>query len=219
MGQKIHPLGFRLGITQKHRSQWFAKTQNYPRLLLEDLFLRETILKRFNNAGISTIEIQRKLDQIQIEIRTSQPKRIIGRGKVIMTKLRDDLEKELRISRIRQEKPPAKIGMYVTTISKPFSEAALIGEFLVEQLEKRVAFRQALRKALKQVKKAGIKGIKIQISGRLNGAEIARTEWVRQGRVPLQTLRADINYSYRTAKTIYGILGIKVWTFNGEVNE
>lgn len=242
MGQKIHPLGLRLGITQKHKSQWFAKTKEYPQLVIEDRFLRQIIHDKFSNAGITDIEIQRKsqllLKKIKIKIRTARPRIIVGRKGKGLLDLRTELDQKLKSFRSKndfsrmgnqpkitteeisfQKKGDSKIGItiHVTKPANPNSEAAFIAEFLVKQLEKRVRFRKALKKAMVQAEKARVEGIKIQISGRLNGAEIARSEWVREGRIPLQTLRADIDYSYQTAKTIYGLLGIKVWIFKGEV--
>ena len=220
MGQKIHPLGFRLGITQKHRSQWFAKFSNYPELMVEDNFLRKFIFGKFLDAGITDIEIHRKLDQIKIEIKTARPGIIIGRDGSGLENLRKELEQKLKKNRTQNvtlSQQSAQIGIHVSELANPDAEAAFIVEFLVEQLEKRVAFRRAVKQAIQRAQRARVKGIKIQISGRLNGAEIARSEWVREGRVPLQTLRADIDYCYRTAKTIYGLLGIKVWIFKGEL--
>lgn len=220
MGQKIHPLGFRLGITQNHRSQWFAKPMNYPKLISEDNFLRKLILAKFENAGITEIKIERKLDQIKLEIKTARPGIIIGRDGSGLETLRQDLIQKLkkhRVTNLLFLQQSVQISIYVSELANPDTEAGFIVEFLVEQLEKRVAFRRAVKQAIQRAQRARIKGIKIQISGRLNGAEIARSEWVREGRVPLQTLRADIDYCYRTAKTIYGLLGIKVWIFKGEL--
>ena len=230
MGQKIHPVGFRIGITKKHQSQWFARPSEYSFFLLEDRFLRNYLLQSFRDASISYMGIQRKsneqdqktnevFDLIKIEIRAASPGILIGRNGQAVQQLRDDLEKKLQKSRQKQNKPNVRIAMKVNDVPNPYSEAVLIAGFLVEQLEERVAFRRALRKTLRLVKIARLQGVKLQISGRLNGAEIARTEWIRKGRVPLQTLRADIDYSYRTANTIYGILGIKVWAFRGDISE
>lgn len=227
MGQKVHPLGFRLGITKKHRSQWFAKTNNYPQLVIEDDFLRKNIFEKFADAGIADIDIQRKLDQVKIEIRAARPGILVGRDGSGLNDLRQNLQEKLKQFRIKSlpysilSEPNTntkltQIAIYVTKLANPAAEAAFIAEFIVEQLEKRVAFRRAVRQAVQRAQKADVKGIKIQVSGRLNGAEIARSEWVREGRVPLQTLRAEIDYCYRTAKTIYGLLGIKVWIFQGE---
>ena len=241
MGQKIHPLGFRLNITQNYRSHWFAKTSQYPQLVFEDKFLRQYLSERFSDAGISTIVIQRKLDQIKIEISAARPGIIAGRNKNGLELLRKDLTNKIKKNRAQnnyltmysrashvpkpnnymtteiQSKQSVQLSIHVTKLANPNAEASFIADFLVEQLEKRIAFRRALRQAIQRSQRARVKGIKIQISGRLNGAEIARTEWTREGRVPLQTLRADIDYSYKTAKTIYGLLGIKIWVFKEEV--
>ena len=226
MGQKVNPLGFRLGITQKHRSQWFVKDSQYSQLAIEDYFLRKKVFSSFAEAGITEISIQRKLDQIQIEIRTARPGVLVGRDGSRLEELRKNLEQSLNKFRNRNfyfyKKPSSEgfqkpqIAIHVTKLSNPDVEAAFIADFLVEQIEKRIPFRRAIKQAIQRVQRARVKGIKIQISGRLNGAEIARSEWLREGRVPLQTLRANIDYSYRTAKTIYGIIGIKIWIFKGE---
>lgn len=232
MGQKVHPLGFRLGIIQKHRSQWFSKTYNYSQLIIEDNLLRKTILERFWKAGIVDIKIDRKIDQIKIELRAARPDILVGRDTKNLENLRKDLEKELKKHQTERNSITSKISqlqtkvsnnelkgqiiLSITKIATPNLEAAFLAELLVEQLEKRIAFRRAVKQVLKRAKQAHVKGIKIQVSGRLNGAEIARSEWVREGRVPLQTLRAEIDYSFKTAKTIYGLLGIKIWIFKGE---
>lgn len=227
MGQKIHPLGFRLGITQKHKSQWFIKDKEYSQLAIEDFFLRKLLFRKFLEAGITDISIQRKLDQIQIEIQAARPGVIVGREGTGLEELRKELEKKLKIYRkenfyFYQKTFPdgfqlPQVALHVTKLVNPDLEAAFLADFVVEQIEKRVPFRRAVKQTIQRAQRARIKGIKIQVSGRLNGAEIARSEWVREGRVPLQTLRADIDYSYRTAKTIYGIIGIKVWIFKGEL--
>nr|AIU44611.1 ribosomal protein S3 [Cyanophora paradoxa] len=209
MGQKIHPIGFRLGITQKHRSCWFANTKQYPTLLQEDHLIRQYIEKNLSNAGIAQIYIQRKADRIELELRTARPGVVVGRGGAGIEILRKGL-KDL----LGEQK---QIRINVIEVKQIDAEAALIGEFITQQLERRVAFRRIVRKAITRAQRAGIEGIKIQISGRLNGAEIARSEWSREGRVPLQTLRAEIDYSYKRAQTIYGVLGVKVWIFKGEV--
>ena len=209
MGQKIHPLGFRLRITQDHRSSWFADKKNYPSILEEDYKIRTHINKDLGSAGISKIEINRKSDQIELEIHTSRPGIIVGRSGSGIEKLKEDLTKIVATD--------SKIRINVTELKNMDADANLIGEFIAQQLEKRVAFKRATRQAIKKAQRANVKGIKVQVSGRLNGAEIARSEWVREGRVPLQTLRADIDYATKEALTTYGKLGIKVWVFNGEV--
>jgi len=209
MGQKTHPLGFRLGITQKHRSSWFELKEFYPSTLEEDYKIRQYLEKNLSGAGISKIEINRKSDQIELEIHTSRPGVIVGRSGSNIEKLKEELGKVLKSSR--------QIRINVTELTKADSDASLIGEFIAQQLEKRVAFRRATRQAIQKAQRLNIQGIKVQVSGRLNGAEIARSEWVREGRVPLQTLRADIDYATKRAQTTYGVLGVKVWVFNGEL--
>lgn len=209
MGQKTHPLGFRLGITQTHRSSWFATTKNYPNTLEEDFKIRTYLEKELSAAGLSKILIHRKSDQIEVELQTSRPGIVVGRSGSGIEKIKTDLNKLTRNSK--------QIRVNVTELSKPDGDASLIAEFIAQQLEKRVAFKRATRQAIQRAQKVNVQGIKVQVSGRLNGAEIARTEWVREGRVPLQTLRADIDYATKEASTIYGILGIKVWVFNGEI--
>lgn len=209
MGQKIHPLGFRLRITQDHRSSWFADKKNYPSILEEDYKIRTHINKDLGSAGISKIEINRKSDQIELEIHTSRPGIIVGRSGSGIEKLKEDLTKIVTTD--------SKIRINVTELKNMDADANLIGEFIAQQLEKRVAFKRATRQAIQKAQRANVQGIKVQVSGRLNGAEIARSEWVREGRVPLQTLRADIDYATKEALTTYGKLGIKVWVFNGEV--
>ena len=209
MGQKTHPLGFRLGITQNHRSSWFELKESYPSVLEEDYKIRTYLEKTLSSAGISKIEIHRKSDQIELDIHTSRPGVIVGRSGSNIEKLKEDLNKNLKTSR--------QIRINVTELAKADSDASLIAEFIAQQLEKRVAFKRATRQAIQKAQRLNIKGIKVQVSGRLNGAEIARSEWVREGRVPLQTLRADIDYATKRAQTTYGVLGVKVWVFNGEL--
>jgi small subunit ribosomal protein S3 len=214
VGQKIHPVGFRLGITQEHQSRWFASPSRYPELLQEDYKLRKYIdekLGRYaqNNAGICQVKIERKADQIDLEVQTARPGVVVGRGGQGIESLRTGLQQLLGGTR--------QIRINVVEVQKVDANAFLIAEYIAQQLERRVSFRRVVRQAIQRAQRAGIQGIKIQVSGRLNGAEIARTEWTREGRVPLHTLRADIDYSYCTAKTVYGILGIKVWVFKGEI--
>lgn len=210
MGQKIHPIGLRLGITQEHRSRWFADAKRYPALLQEDFQIRKYVDKTLNNAGISTIRIERKAEQIELEIRTARPGVVVGRGGAGIESLRQGLQQQLGGS-------DRQIRINVVEVDRVDADAALIGEYIVQQLERRVSFRRVVRQAIQRAQRAGVQGLKIQVSGRLNGAEIARTEWTREGRVPLHTLRANIDYSYRTAQTTYGVLGVKVWVFKGEI--
>lgn len=214
MGQKIHPVGFRLGVTQEHQSRWFADPSRYPELLQEDHKLRQYIERKLgryaqNNAGISEVRIDRKADQIDLEVRTARPGVVVGRGGQGIESLRTGLQQLLGSNR--------QIRINVVEVQRVDADAFLIAEYIAQQLERRVSFRRVVRQAIQRAQRAGVQGIKIQVSGRLNGAEIARTEWTREGRVPLHTLRADIDYSYCTAKTVYGILGIKVWVFKGEI--
>jgi len=209
MGQKTHPLGFRLGITQTHRSSWFELKEQYPSVLEEDYKIRNYLETTLSTACISKIEIHRKSDQIELEIHTSRPGTIVGRSGSGIEKLKDELSKIVHHNK--------QIRINVSELNKPDSNAALIAEFIAQQLEKRVAFRRATRQAIQKAQRVNIEGIKVQVSGRLNGAEIARSEWVREGRVPLQTLRADIDYAIKRAQTTYGVLGVKVWVFNGEL--
>lgn len=208
MGQKTHPLGFRLRITQKHRSSWFASSREYPNILAEDYAIRDYIKGKLSNAGISKIEIHRKSDQVELEIHTSRPGIIVGRSGSGIDLIKEDLNKLINKSN--------QIKVNVTEIKNIDADANLIAEFIAQQLEKRIAFRRATRQAIQKAQRANVQGIKVQVSGRLNGAEIARSEWVREGRVPLQTLRADIDYATKEADTTYGKLGVKVWVFNGE---
>ncbi|AFZ37573.1 SSU ribosomal protein S3P [Stanieria cyanosphaera PCC 7437] len=209
MGQKIHPVGFRLGITKDHQSCWYADTKRYPELLQEDHLIRNYLAKELNNAGISQIRIERKADQIDLAIHTARPGVVVGRGGTGIEKLRTELQEAVGNNR--------QIRINVIEVARVDADAALIAEYITQQLERRVSFRRVVRQAIQRAQRAEVQGIKIQVSGRLNGAEIARTEWVREGRVPLHTLRADIDYAYRTALTIYGILGVKVWVFKGEI--
>jgi small subunit ribosomal protein S3 len=211
MGQKINPIGFRLGITQEHRARWFAEGNRYSETLQEDHKIRTYIAKdsTLSGAGISKVKIERKADQIELEIHTARPGVVVGRQGAGIENLRQNLQKVLGNGR--------QIRINVIEITRVDAEAALIAEFIAQQLERRVSFRRVVRQALQRAQRDEVKGIKIQVGGRLNGAEIARTEWTREGRVPLHTLRADIDYAYKTALTTYGILGIKVWVFKGEI--
>lgn len=214
MGQKIHPNGFRLGITQEHHSRWFADPARYPELLQEDFKIRRYVEEKLgrlaaNNAGISEVRIERKADQIDLEVRTARPGVVVGRGGTGIESLRTGLQELLGGNR--------QIRINVVEVPSVDADAYLIAEYIAQQLERRVSFRRVVRQAIQRAQKAGIQGIRIQVSGRLNGAEIARTEWTREGRVPLHTLRADIDYAYTTAQTVYGILGVKVWIFKGEI--
>jgi len=216
VGQKIHPTGLRLGITQEHKSRWFADENRYSELLQEDYKIRHFFqknplkLKGLESPGISQIRIERKADQIDLEVHTARPGVVVGRGGQGIEELRTGILKVLGGG-------DRQVRINVVEVARVDADAALIGEYIAQQLERRVSFRRVVRQAIQRAQKAGIEGIKIQVSGRLNGAEIARPEWTREGRVPLHTLRADIDYAYCTASTIYGTLGIKVWVFKGEI--
>jgi small subunit ribosomal protein S3 len=210
VGQKIHPTGFRLGVIQEHRSRWYADNRRYPGLLQEDYQIRQYVEKNLSNAGISDVQIERKADQIDLELRTARPGVVVGRGGSGIEALRVGLQNILQDS-------SRQIRINVVEVARVDADAALVAEYITQQLERRVAFRRVVRQTLQRAQRAGVEGIKIQVSGRLNGAEIARTEWTREGRVPLHTLRADIDYAYKTAQTTYGVLGVKVWIFRGEV--
>ena len=211
MGQKTHPLGFRLGITQTHRSSWFTNLNKYSELLEEDNKIRTYLNTFIKTASISNIYINRNSrgDQIELSIETARPGILVGQGGLGIETLSTVIKKFLPLNR--------QIRINIIEIENADLNASLIADYVVEQLEKRIAFRRAMRKAIQRVQVANASGIKIQVSGRLNGAEMARTEWNREGRVPLQTLRADIDYSAKEASTIYGILGIKVWLFKNEI--
>lgn len=208
MGQKIHPIGLRLGITQTHSSRWFSSHLNYGTLLKEDTKIRAYLTKNLASAGLAGIYLDRKAEQVEVTIRTARPGVVVGRGGAGIEKLRGELEKLLGRKQIR---------INVQEVPRADAEAPLIAEYIGGQLEKRVAFRRVMRQSVQRAQRAGVQGIKIMVAGRLNGAEIARTEWTREGRVPLHTLRADIDYAEKRAQTIYGVIGIKVWIFKGEV--
>ena len=208
MGQKVHPTGFRIGVTETHRSQWFAKPKDYAKLVEEDLLIRDFVERRLPEAGISRVNISRQVDRIEIEFFTARPRALVGAKGETLTQLRDEIKAKLPETR--------NVALYVTKTQQPEMEAICIAENIAEQLEKRTPFRRTMRQAIMRARKAGADGIKVQISGRLNGAEIARHEWAREGRVPLHTIRADIDYATARAQTLYGILGIKVWVCKGE---
>jgi small subunit ribosomal protein S3 len=208
MGQKVHPYGFRLGVTKNWRSRWFAK-QDYAKLLHEDIELKESLGERLKAAGVSSIEVDRPGNKLRITIRTSRPGIIIGRKGAEIEKLKGDLAKKTK----------REVFIDIQEVHRPELDAQLVSESIALQLEKRVAFRRAMRKAVDSALRFGCKGIKVRVSGRLNGAEIARSEWYLQGQLPLHTLRADIDYGFSEAHTTYGVIGVKVWIYKGEVLE
>jgi small subunit ribosomal protein S3 len=207
MGQKVHPYGFRLGVTKNWRSRWFA-TQDYAKLLHEDLKLKESLRERLKAAGVSSVEVERPGgSKLRITIHTSRPGLIIGRKGAEIEKLKQELA----------QKTKREVFIDIQEVHKPETDAQLVAESIALQLEKRVAFRRAMRKSVESALRFGCKGIKVRVSGRLNGAEIARSEWYLQGQLPLHTLRADIDYGFAEAYTTYGVIGIKCWVYKGEV--
>jgi small subunit ribosomal protein S3 len=208
MGQKVHPYGFRLGYNKPWKSRWFAK-RDYSNWLHEDLSLKRELKKRLKVAGVSSIEIDRMANKLRISIRTARPGIIIGRKGSEIDKLKADLQKQTG----------REIFLDIQEVYKPELDAQLVAESIALQLEKRIAFRRAVRKAVDSALRFGCKGIKVRVSGRLNGAEIARSEWYLQGRLPLQTLRADIDYGLAEAHTTYGVIGVKAWVYKGEILE
>jgi len=208
MGQKVHPYGFRIGVTKTWRSRWFAKA-DYAKLLHEDLKLRESLLERLKAAGVSSVEVDRPGNKLRVTIRTSRPGIIIGRKGAEIEKLKQELTRSTQ----------REVFIDIQEVHKPELDAQLVSESIALQLEKRVAFRRAMRKAVDSALRFGCKGIKVRVSGRLNGAEIARSEWYLQGQLPLHTLRADIDYGFAQAYTTYGVIGIKTWVYKGEILE
>ena len=215
MGQKTHPTGLRIGINKTHGSTWFANYGAYSEVLKEDYKIRTFFEKEFetvySKAGITKLEILRKVNQLELVVHAARPKAIAGENDQdsVINNFRDSFKKLVSNSK--------QIRIKVCQITNSENESLLVARSIGDQLEKRVAFRKAIRQTTQLLQKSGVKGFKIQVSGRLNGAEIARAEWAREGRVPLQTLRADISYATHRANTIYGVLGIKVWIFNKEV--
>jgi small subunit ribosomal protein S3 len=206
LGQKVHPYGFRLGINRTWRSRWFAR-KDYGALLLEDLNLKLMLKKKFFHAGISHIEIERAANKLTIIIFTARPGIIVGKKGSEIEKLKKDL----------QTLTGRDVNLKIQEVNKPELDAQLVSEGIAQQLEKRIAFRRAMRRAVDSTLRFGAKGIKVRVSGRLNGAEIARTEWYLHGQLPLHTLRADIDYGFAQAYTTYGVIGIKAWIYKGEV--
>ena len=205
MGQKVHPIGFRLGFIKTWRSRWYAEKE-YANLLHEDLALKKDLKKRFSHAGVARVDIERAANKLKITIFTSRPGIIIGRKGQEVDKLKQEIQK----------KTGKEVFINIQEILKPELDAQLVSESVALQLEKRIAFRRAMRKAVDAALRFGAKGIKVRVSGRLNGAEIARSEWYLHGQLPLQTLRADIDYGFAEARTNFGQIGVKTWIFKGE---
>lgn len=211
MGQKTHPLGFRLGVVQEHKSMWYANFSQYANILEEDDKIRTYLNSISKTNSISNVRINRNglNDQIQLNIETGKPGILVGDLGAGLETLLKNIKNFLPKNR--------QLTINVFEVEKVDLNASLLADLVAEQLEKRIAFRRAIREALQRAQRQNVNGIKIQVSGRLNGAEIARSEWIREGRVPLQTLRADIDYATKEANTIYGVLGIKVWLFKSEI--
>jgi small subunit ribosomal protein S3 len=207
MGQKVHPTGFRLGYNKTWRSRWYAE-KDYANLLHEDIVLKKDLKKRFAHAGVSRVEVERAANKLKISIYTSRPGIIIGRKGQEVDKLKQEIQK----------KTGKEVFINIQEILKPELDAQLVAESVALQLEKRIAFRRAMRKAVDAALRFGAKGIKVRVSGRLNGAEIARSEWYLHGQLPLHTLRADIDYGLHEARTNFGAIGVKCWIYKGELD-
>jgi small subunit ribosomal protein S3 len=207
MGQKIHPTGFRLSVTRNWTSKWFANSRNFAPTLKEDIKIREYLKKKLGHASVGRITIERPAKNARITIYSARPGVVIGKKGEDIETLRSDLRRMMG----------GDVGLNIEEIRKPEIDAQLISDSISQQLEKRIMFRRAMKRAMQNAMRLGAQGIKIMCSGRLNGIEIARCEWYREGRVPLHTLRADIDYGFSEAKTTYGVIGIKVWVFKGEV--
>ena len=208
MGQKVHPKGFRLGVTETWLSRWYRK-RGYGEQLHQDFFLRDYVNKRLSGAGVSSIEIERAANRVKINVRTARPGLVIGKkGKDI-----EDLRAELKRVVGRE------VTINIIEIRKPDLDAKLVAENVASQLVRRIAFRRAMKDAIARAMRMGAEGVKVSVAGRLGGADIARTEWSREGRVPLHTLRAKIDYGFAEARTTYGVIGVKCWIFRGEMQE
>lgn len=209
MGQKVHPLGFRLGITKKHTSNWFAEKSKYTENLLKDIEVREHLSSKLAHASVSRIEIERTADNARVFIHTARPGVVIGKKGEDIDKMREEITQMMGVP----------VTLSIKEIRKPDLDAKLLADNVAQQLERRVMFRRAMKRAVQNAMRQGALGVKVRVAGRLGGAEIARAEWQKEGRVPLHTLRADIDYGQAEAKTTYGIIGVKAWIFIGEVLE
>jgi small subunit ribosomal protein S3 len=207
MGQKIHPTGFRLGVKHDWSSRWYANKKNFPSMLIEDIKVREFLKKKLGNAAVGKVVIERPAKNARITVFSARPGVVIGKKGEDIENLRNQLQRMMGVP----------VHVNIEEIRKPELDAQLIADSIAAQLEKRIMFRRAMKRAMQNAMRLGAQGIKIMSAGRLNGAEIARTEWYREGRVPLHTLRADIDYGVSEAKTTYGVIGIKVWVFKGEL--
>jgi small subunit ribosomal protein S3 len=209
VGQKVHPVGYRLGVIYDWESRWYANGRSYAKNLHGDLQLRKWLKKKWENAGISRIEIERIGHVMRFTVFTARPGVVIGKGGTEIQAIRDEL----------QAMTGSRIMINIQEIKNPDSEAQVVAEGVASSLERRISFRRAMKQSIFRAMKSGAKGIKIQCAGRLGGAEIARTEWYLEGQLPLSTLRADIDYGFTEARTIYGVIGVKVWIYKGEVME
>lgn len=207
MGQKVHPTGFRIGVIKPWLSNWYARKKGYVELLDEDTKIRKYIKKKYKNAGVSRIIIDRKAQIVIISVVTAKPGFIVGRGGQGIESLRKELGKFTK----------KRVQLNILEVARVDVDAQLISEYIAQELEKRVAFRRAMKQAIQRAMRSGAQGIKVSVSGRLGGVEIARTEWAKEGRIPLHTLRADIDYGFAEADTMMGIIGVKVWIFKGEI--
>lgn len=210
MGQKVHPLGMRLGIVKDWSSKWYANTQTFPEYIASDYRVRTYIKKKLKDASVSRINIERPAKKANITIMTARPGIVIGKKGEDIEKLRAGAAEQLRM-------PISDVRINISEVRKPDMDAQLVAEGIAQQLERRVMFRRAMKRAVTNTMRVGAEGVKVKVGGRLNGAEIARSEWYHEGRVPLHTLRADIDYGFAEAKTTYGIIGVKVWIFKGEI--
>ena len=209
MGQKTHPTGFRLGVSQTWRSRWFATKDTYRKQVHEDRFIRSEIKKRLSHTGVSRVEIDRAAGKVTINIFTSRPGLVIGKKGAGIDALRMEIQE--KVSRGEE------VQINIREVRKAETDAQLVAENVAQQLVRRIAFRRAMKKTVQSALKLGAEGIRIQCSGRLGGSEIARREWYREGRVPLHTLRADVDYGFAEARTTYGIIGVKAWVYKGEI--
>ena len=210
MGQKVNPVGIRLGITRDWTSKWYASKKQFPLLVHTDFLVREFLKKKLTDASVSRVIIERAAKKVNITIQTARPGIVIGKKGEDIEKLRGETAKLLGMA-------VTDVRLNISEIRKPELDAQLVAESISQQIEKRVMFRRAMKRAVMSTMRSGALGIKVRMSGRLNGSEIARTEWYREGRVPLHTFRADIDYGLAEARTTYGVIGIKVWIFKGEV--
>src|ERR1700728_4027892 len=210
MGQKVNPVGIRLGITRDWTSKWYASKKQFPLLVYTDFRVREFLKKRLADASVSRVQIERAAKKVNITIQTARPGIVIGKKGEDIEKLRQETAKLLGMA-------VTDVRLNIAEIRKPELDAQLVADSIAQQIEKRVMFRRAMKRAVMSTMRSGALGVKVRVSGRLNGSEIARTEWYREGRIPLHTFRADIDYGLSEAQTTYGVIGVKVWIFKGEV--